>query len=112
MSATICAWMRHTAIISGRIVNQPTGPSGTAKAPAVSEALPAAVVIAARDSASASLLLRRVLGGTSPMESRIDWPMLAAVAMGDALVCFFVAAIPDPLLTAYLRAPTMNNGRG
>src|SRR6478735_7944099 len=105
MSATSCAWIFQTVTISGRIVSQPIGPSGTANAPAVSEALAAALVMAARDSFSASLLFLRELGGTSPTESRIDWPMFEATCVIDALGCFFADAMPFPSVVDSLWSP-------
>ena len=71
MSATSCFWIFQTPTISGRMVSQPSGPGGSAIAPAASAALAAAAFAFWRASLAGALLGRSFDEGSLPISDRI-----------------------------------------
>src|SRR5882672_1172791 len=92
MSATMRAWIFHTASSSGTMVSQPIGPTGNASVPAVAAALAAAALATLRAAASGTGLGAVGELGTSPKKSRIAVATLVAMSPRAATETFLLTA--------------------
>src|SRR5262249_43170517 len=94
ISATMRAWIFHTATSSGRMVNHPIGPTGSASEPAVTAALAAAEFASPRAASSGVLLGAVVDSGTSPTKLRIASAIFEAISRREIDFRLFSANMP------------------